>query len=304
MKVLIVARCKNGKYAPFISEQVEALQKEGVQCRFFGITRKGFLGYLRHIHCFRQEIQAFHPDIIHAHFGLCGLFANIQRRIPVVTTYHGSDINLYKVRAFSRLAISLSAFNIFVSQKILDIAHPHKHYALIPCGVALEDYPVIDKLVARSSMQLTSDQKYILFAGAFDNGIKNAPLAQAAVELLGGPELLELKSYSRSEVAMLMQAVDALLMTSYSEGSPQVIKEAMACGCPIVSVDVGDVKDLVSGLDGCFISSADKNEIAGALDKALQFTSRTEGRARLIKKELTNSQIAARIINEYKMVLS
>ena len=87
-------------------------------------------------------------------------------------------------------------------------------------------------------MGLDNKKKYVLFAGAFDNTVKNAPLAQEVVSLLPGVELIELKGYSRHQVALLMQAVDCFLMTSHSEGSPQVIKEALACSCPIVSVDV------------------------------------------------------------------
>lgn len=304
MKVLIVARCKNERFAPFITEQVNVLEQKGIQCQYFGIKKQGILGYISHLRSFRRIIRSFQPDIIHAHYGLCGLFANVQRQIPVVTTYHGSDINVFRVRVFSRVAVSLSALNIFVSKSILEIIRPVKHFALIPCGVTLDSFPVTDKMAARVAMDLDPNDQFILFAGAFDNRIKNAPLAKASVALLNGPQLLELNGYSRSEVAMLIQASDALLMTSYSEGSPQVIKEAMACGCPIVSVDVGDVRNLISGLDGCYVVKADKYEIARALRNSLRFSGRTGGRRRLIDMELTNDQIASLIIGEYKEVLS
>ncbi len=304
MKVLIVARSKSNGFAPFITEQVAALQKIGIKCSFFGIKDKGLVGYLRHLHDLKAAIRAFQPDIIHAHYGLSGLFANFQRMVPVVTTYHGSDINLCRVRYLSRFSFTLSALNIFVSQKSIDISHPKGKYALIPCGVTLEDFPIIDKQAARAVMKLEPNKKYILFAGAFDVKVKNAPLAQAAVKLLDETELLELKGYNRAEVATLIQAVDTLLMTSYSEGSPQIIKEAMACGCPIVSVDVGDVKELVSGLDGCYITDANEKSIADSLAKSIQFCGRTQGRSRLINIGLTNEQIATRIKKEYELIVS
>lgn len=303
MKVLIVARYKAKGYAPFITEQVAALEKIGIQCQCFGINQKGVIGYLRQINSLRKAVRDFHPDIIHAHYGMSGLLSNFQRRIPVVTTYHGSDINRPKARVFSRFSIVLSALNIFVSQKSIDLVHPKKNYVLIPCGISLEDFPMIDKHEARAKMGLNPEKKYILFAGSFDIEIKNAPLAHSVIDLLKESELIELKGYTRSEVACLIQAVDALLMTSFSEGSPQIIKEAMACGCPIVSVDVGDVKELVSGLNGCYVSSPDKKELADALRRALSFTGRTEGRARLKERQLTNSQIATRIKHEYELVL-
>ncbi len=304
MRVLIVARCKNGRYAPFITEQVEAIEKQGVECRYFGVDGKGIVGYLRQIPKLRKVIREFHPDIIHAHYGLCGLLANFQRRIPVVTTYHGSDINDPRVLRLSKKCIHRSWFNIFVSQKNVDIAHPQKDFELIPCGINLEDYPVIDKADARCQRGLNPTRKYVLFAGAFDNPVKNAPLAKAAMALVPDAELLELKGFSRPQVAALMQAVDVFLMTSFTEGSPQVVKEALACGCPIVSVDVGDVKERIEGIGGCYISGRDPEALARSIKMAMDFGGRTEGRQVIKNNGLSNDVIAARIISVYENLLS
>ena len=303
MRVLVVARCKNGRYAPFVTEQVEAIERQGVECRFFGVDGAGVLGYIRQLPEFRKAILDFRPDVIHAHYGLCGLLANYQRTVPVVTTYHGSDINDPKVLRLSRIAIRRSRFNIFVSQKNIDIARPQKDYALIPCGINLEDYPIIDKAEARLKLGLSPSKLYVLFAGAFDNPVKNSELAKTAMKIVPEAELLELKGYTRPQVATLMQAVDAFLMTSYSEGSPQVIKEALACGCPIVSVDVGDVKTRIFGLDGCFVSKPDIDDLAAAIHNALSFKGRTRGRESIINDGLTSSQIAQLIVSCYTNIL-
>lgn len=304
MRVLIVARCKDGRYAPFITEQVDAIEEQGVECNYFGVDGKGITGYLRQLPKFKKVIRDFRPDLIHAHYGLCGLLANYQRRIPVITTYHGSDINAPSVLRFSRKSIRRSRFNIFVSQKNVDIAHPQKDFALIPCGINLDDYPVLDKAEARLQMGLKPSGKYVLFAGAFDNHVKNAPLAKAALDLVPDAELLELKGFSRPQVAALMQAVDAFLMTSFTEGSPQVIKEALACGCPIVSVDVGDVRERTEGIDGCYISGRDPEDLARSIRQALDFGGRTNGRQVIEKNGLSNDVIAARIISVYENLLS
>ncbi len=304
MRILVVARCKNGHYAPFITEQMATIQKQGVECEFFGITGKGIAGYLRQFPALMKAIRAFRPDLIHAHYGLCGLLANYQRKVPVVTTYHGSDINDSKAFQLSKKAIRRSRFNIFVSQKNVNIARPEKDYALIPCGINLEDYPLIDKAEARKTMGLNPSRKYVLFAGAFDNRVKNAPLAKDAIRLLPEATLLELKGYSRKQVATLMQAVDAFVMTSFTEGSPQVIKEAMACGCPIVSVDVGDVSDRIKGIPGCYIADRNAEAIAKKLREALAFEGRTLGRATVMDDGLSNESIASRIITIYKSLIS
>ena len=199
MKILVVARYKEHGFAPFVTEQVAALEKAGVECCFFPVRSKGITGYLKQLPELKRVIKEFKPDIVHAHYGLCGLLANLQRRVPEVTTYHGSDINEKSVLRLSKIAIRLSAFNVFVSQKIIDTAKPKRNYALIPCGINLEDYPIVEKAKARQQMGLDSDKKYILFAGAFDNKVKNAPLAKEAVACLNDEnvQLLELKGYSR-----------------------------------------------------------------------------------------------------------
>lgn len=306
MRVLIVCKYKENlphNMAPFIWEQVQTLSGQGITFRFFLVKGRGVGGYLKEISELKKVIKAFKPDIVHAHFGLCGLLANLQRRVPVVTTYHGSDINNPKTRRLSKIAIMLSAHNIFVSKRLVDIAKPKKNYSVIPCGINLDDYPVLDKAEARRLMNLDLKKKYVLFAGAFDNPVKNPQLANEAVQLLPGVELLELKGYSRRQVAHLMNAVDCFLMTSHTEGSPQVIKEAMACGCPIVSVDVGDVSSIISGIEGCFIADNSAEDIAEKIKMALKFGERTKGRERIEQLGLANNFVAQNLIEIYKTVL-
>lgn len=297
MKVLIVARCKQGRYAPFITEQVRAVEGLGIQCRFFGIDKKGISGYFSHLRSFRRVIRDYRPDVIHAHYGFSGLFANSQRRVPVVTTYHGSDINNPKLRFISRFSMFLSAWNIFVSRKTLDIAKPRRCFDLLPCGIDLCDAQQTSISKARQEMGLDGEKKFILFSGSFSDAVKNAPLAKDAVSLLGSNvELIELRGYSREQVTLLMCAADVFLMTSFSEGSPQVIKEALACGCPIVSVDVGDVRERMSGVDGCFVAETyEPEELAGLLRQAISFEGRTQGLERVISDGLDNVSIAEKL---------
>ena len=92
-------------------------------------------------------------------------------------------------------------------------------------------------------------------------------------------------------------------MTSHREGSPVVIKEAMACGTPIVSVDVGDVKDVLSGTEGCYISTYDANDVAVIVRQALSFKGKTDGPQRIMEKGLSNEIVAKRILKIYQAVM-
>lgn len=306
MKILIVASENNGSAAPFVVEQMKVLQRTGCVVSFFGLKGKGLKGYLKNLPALKRTIKTFQPDAVHAHYGLSGLFANLQRRVPVVTTYHGSDINEKKVLPFSKAAMWLSAWNVFVSQKTIEIAQPEKNYTLLPCGIDLSELQLTEKGEARRKMGLEADKSYVLFAGAFDNEVKNAPLAKETMSLLsdGNAELQELKGYSREEVTMLMCAADAFLMTSFSEGSPQVIKEAMACGCPIVSVDVGDVRERTEGVKGCFVSETrNPQDLAALLKNAMTFQGKTQGREKLMADGLDNKMVAEQLVEIYKKVV-
>ena len=316
MKILIVASDKGGHFAPFIEEQMTALQACGMQMVRYGITGHGIIGYLRELPALKRMIRAEQPDVIHAHFGLCGLLANLQRRVPVVTTYHGSDINVPKILRLSKIAMRLSAWNIFVSKRNIAIAKPINKYTLLPCGVNLPQpwsemqTQLVEQLTLNQWVQqvLPKNVKHVLFAGAFNNAVKDPELAKAVINKLNDDgvkvELIELKGYNRAQVNALMYNCDALLMTSKTEGSPQVVKEAMACGCPIVSVDVGDVAERVSGVEGCYIvDSREPVVIADALQKALVFARRANGRERIIEIGLTNEQVAGQLIQIYNSLV-
>ena len=303
MKILIVASYNKNRFAPFIVEQVDALRQVGCDVDYFGVVGKGIKGYLSAFGALCKKIKSFGPDIIHAHYGLCGLLANLQRKVPVVTTYHGSDINLPRVLRFSKIAMKLSAWNIFVSQRNIDIAKTKKKYILLPCGVNLQNYVEGDISAIKEILNWKPNNKYILFAGAFDNRVKNAKLAQDSVSLIENAELIELKGYTREQVTALFYASDAFLMTSFTEGSPQVIKEAMAYGCPIVSVDVGDVAERIEGLEGCYIAERDPQDIAEKLEQSLSFNSRTKGRERIIELGLTNDLVAKRLVEIYNTII-
>lgn len=303
VKVLVVCSKNSGRIAPFIVEQVEALGKIGVVTEYFTVEQKGMMGYLRSRKLMLQKIKSFQPDLIHAHYGMSGLLANLQRKIPVVVTYHGSDINNNKAFRFSRLSILLSNYNIFVSKANVQKSKVKKNYALIPCGVETAIFKPMEQDATRQQFQLEKDKHYALFAASFQNRVKNSALAIEAVQNIPNLELLELKGYTRQEVAVLMNAVDVCLMTSFTEGSSQFIKEAMACNCPIVSVDVGDVAEVVADTQGCYVSPHDVHQLTENLRAVLQHNQRTKGRERVVELGLDSECVAKRIVGVYEKVL-
>ena len=301
MKVLIVANHNKGSFVPFIVEQVNALKQQGIEVEYFGVHGKGIFGYLSNRSALKKKIREYHPDLIHAHYGLSGLLANLQRTVPVVTTFHGSDIHTGgRNLLLSRAAIWLSAYNIFVTEQLLKQAGYHgSRQCVVPCGIDTAAIFPVERMEARKKLGWDADGNYILFAGAFDVGVKNSPLAKAATALVEDAQLIEMRGFNREQVNLVMNAANCLLMTSHREGSPQVVKEALTCGTPVVSVDVGDVKEIIKGIEGCYITSYHANDIADALRKALLFKGKTDGPQRIIEHKLSNELVAKQLIGIY-----
>lgn len=302
MKVLFVTSGNKETISPFVLEQGNALIKSGIEVSYFKIIGKGITGYLKNLKSLKKKIKELEPDLIHAHYGLSGLLVCLQKQIPVIITFHGSDANIFLVRIFSKIAANLSDFNIFVESKIKARIKGHNKNKILPCGVNLDNFYPIKKSVARKQSNLDSEKKYILFSSAFDNPVKNYQLAKSAISILNEDIiLLELKNKTREEVNLLLNACDIALLTSLSEGSPQFIKEAMSCNCPIVATDVGDVKKIISQTEGCFVTSFDPDNVANKIKIALEFRQRTDGRQKI--KSFSNSLIAIQIINIYETTL-
>ena len=307
MKILIL--CSHRYYAPytdyvapFIYEQMQGLKKLGCDFRICFVKGGGIKAYLKAWWNMRREIAKFKPDIIHAHYGLCCFLANLQRKVPVLSTYHGSDINNAKTHWISKVAICLSKMNVFVSEKLRKIVGSPLRSIVVPCGVDTTLFYPMDKQECRKALKMDKDKMYILFSKEFADKVKNYPLAKQAVELFDeNAVLLEFYGYTREQVPLLYNAVDCGLLTSFTEGSPQFVKEAIACGCPIVSTDVGDATDVMNGVENAFISTYEVEDVADKLRKAVQkgHLSKTT-----IDSKYIDTNIANTIYNIYTEICS
>ena len=310
MKILVVCReipshkeLFGYAYAQFVHEQVIELRKLGLDVNVFLIKRGGFRGYFGYVKEIKDAVKENSIDIVHVHGGHIGAFVVLQRLAPTIVTYHGSDINVFTNRVLSHVSILFSKLNIFVSNKILSKTVA-LHSVLLPCGVDTKVFVPIKKEIARKQLNFKQDKKIILFAGNRDRVVKNYSLAQKATDLVDDEiQLIELKGYSRDQVNILLNACDLLLLTSFSEGSPQIIKEAMACNCPIVSTNVGDVKEIITNIPGCYICSYNPTDVAKKINEALHLKKRTIGREKIIRSGLDLENIAKKLLSYYRKIL-
>ncbi len=302
MRILIVASGNSDQISPFVKEQAQSLVKKGVFIDFFLIKGKGFFGYLRNYLYLLDKLKNNKYDILHAHYGLSGLLATMQLSVPVIITFHGSDVNMEKNYIFSRMASRLSTVNIFVHPKLSKKLKVYREpLNIIPCGVNDDLFYPMSKSEARIKLGWKAETRYILFSSAFDNKIKNVSLANSALSKINNHQLVELKGYKKEQINLLLNASDLLLVTSISETGPIIVKEALACNCPIVSTDVGDVKKLIKNIRNCYITSYQANDVMRKINLVLMKSKRTNGRKFI--KNFTLDKIAIKILPIYKSVL-
>jgi glycosyltransferase involved in cell wall biosynthesis len=326
MKILEVSRYKNNfadHQLPFVTEQGESLRAAGCEVEYFLV--KG--SYLLAVRDLKKKIREFKPDIVHAHYGLSAITAELQSLAPVVTTFHNGE-TLNPLVNFASSLMSLRAKHvIYVAQHVRDLSYfKAKNYSVIACGVPMEQMTIIPKEETRKRLGWDANKKYILFGGAFDNLRKNYPLLKQAVDILNlkletlNPksciEIVEMRGLTREQCVLRMNAVDLFALPSHSEGSPQALKEAMTCNCPCLATDIADVRYLFGDEPGHWIlrnprktherwdgDEKSLDEMVALLKEALAFEGRTNGRQRILDLELSNEQVAKRIIEIYKTIV-
>ena len=162
-------------------------------------------------------------------------------------------------------------------------------------------FSLFHKKRQKKKLGWNKNTRHIVFSSAFDNKVKNAKLAKSVTSEIPNCQLVELKGYSKEQINLILNASDLLLVTSFSETGPIIVKEALACNCPIVSTDVGDVSKIVSNVHNTYISSYDPKDIRTKIDLILSNPKKINGREAVDSYEL--DRIALRVKNVYKKTL-
>lgn len=306
MKVLFVASGNKagGKVSAFVQSQFDSLKKEGMEMILFPVVGHGWRGYLRNFRRLRKLILKEKPDVVHAHYSTCGYLAALaamgQKTKKVVSILGSFPTESRKLKCVRFCIDHVWHATIVKSERTR--AQLDRNLPVIPNGVDLDLFPLIPQEEARRKVDFAGGQKYVIFVSDPSRPEKQFGLAQAAVERLDDKavHLVPVFNKPHKEVVDYMCAADVLIMTSSNEGSPNVIKEAMACNCPIVVTDVGDVRWVTDGVDGTYVSRSSTPEDLGCLlMKALAFGGRTCGRDRIQELGLTSDRVAHRIMNIY-----
>jgi teichuronic acid biosynthesis glycosyltransferase TuaC len=317
MKILVATSIyptsENPARGTFVRTQVEYLKRAGVEVELLIVgERSRKLMYPKAALELRQRLADSSIDLVHAHYSYVGIVARTQWKVPVVVSYCGDDLlGTMNARGRQTLfiagqALSKQVDGVIVKSRGMARTLGRKNGVyVIPHEIDLELFQPLDREEARKLLGLDLRKKYLLFAANPDIPVKRFPLAKAVADHMSRQdptiELLVVHKEAQERLPLFMSACDALVFTSYQEGSPNIVKQAMACNLPIVSTDVGDVREIIGKTPGCSICEPEVEDLAKHLSSILRRRERTSGRGRV--QHLAGPAVAQRIIEVYEQVL-
>ena len=321
MKILLVTNMFPTKEIPFfgifVKEQMKAVEElyPGVIYDVYFIEGGSLLGggflksvknYIKSIIVINKKINEGDYDLTHIHFGLAGLFMLMpfRKRIPTILTLHGGDILVeqngsWEVKITKQI-IKRCVYTISLNDRMLEIVKRYTpNTSIIPCAVDTQLF-VPPKKIQNNKKPL------IVFPSAKTRTVKNYPLFINVLEIIRKEygincDFCEIDQMGREEVCLLFQRADLLLMTSISEGSPQVVKEAMSCNLPVVSTPVGDVRLLLEGVKNSAVAQThNADELAKlCVDSLKKRIDGIDGREKIIQLGIDRNTIANKIYKLY-----
>jgi teichuronic acid biosynthesis glycosyltransferase TuaC len=301
---------------PFVAAQVESLRAVGVEVDVlhlprYELGREVYRGLGKKV---KRLVAASDPDLVHVAYG--GVMANaVTRSIrdrPVLVTFHGSDLLAGRANGLLdavalRLGVRAShqaarrAAGIIVVSRSLSDSLPRSidrsRVWLVPNGVDLSRFGPRERSECERILGWDPARTHVLFPSSPSRPEKRFELAQASVALLNREgediELHALDGVPYDVVPIWLNAASAILLTSVHEGSPVIVKQALACNVPVVSVDVGDVAERIAGIEGCFIAAPSPLDLADKLSRALARPEPIKGRDRIagLSLEHTAAQV-------------
>ena len=324
MRVLVVTNIYPTEAHPangaFVAAQVESLREVGTEIEVLFVDRlRGGRGVYRELaKTVRAGFDAMDPDLVHVMYGgvMSAVVTKAIRERPVLVSFCGSDLlgsrggavevlsGHFGVVASKRAAVR--AAGIVVKSENLLNALPKgvdsSRVWLLPNGVDLRRFRPMDRLACQRRLGWDPSRTHVLFPADPARPEKRFALAEACAARLNergaGVELHVLKDVPHGEVPWWLNAARAILVTSTHEGSPNAVKEALACNVPVVSVDVGDVRARIEGVDGCFIAEATAVDLAAKLGEALERESPIDGRKRL--NDVSVDHVAGKLLEIYR----
>ena len=296
----------------FIKEQIDSLTGLGIKndVFFMNSREEGKRAYLKALIKLRTHLQNNNYDIIHCHHSYSAFISILTGKLTgkkCLVSYQ-SDPEKEGGRLLFRFLYKFFD-RIILKNKSPEINRPKTIY--LPNGVDLNLFIPRDKILCKRQLGLQENKRYIIFMDSYNRRpFKRIDRFSDTMKILKDQyhydnlDSLILTNTERSLIPFYLCASDLHLLTSDFEGSPNSIKECLACNIPVVSTPVGNVKELLDNIEGCYVSkSFNPDELAELSSKALagnHFSSRDS----ILMKDLDIKTVALKLFNVYQALLN
>lgn len=313
MKVLFVSSGMKGEVNSIIKNQGESLRRAGVDLDFYMVSSRGIIGYLHNIKPLRNKIRKGGYDVVHAHYAFTAYLvslATIGLRTPLVVSLMGSDIWRHKWYPFIvRTFAAIKPWNIVIVKSAeMRTRVGISRAIVVPNGVDMDKFRPKHKNECQKLLSWDLRKVHILMPANPQDPRKNGPLAMESIKLLNESGKYDIEFHGmvgvpNEQTPIWYNSADVVVLPSLYEGSANAVKEAMACNRPLVTTDMGDCRERIEGVEGCYVATTyEIKEFAALIRMAMEFGKQTNGRERLLADGIADWQIAARLIAIYKQV--
>nr|WP_320118766.1 glycosyltransferase family 4 protein [uncultured Marinifilum sp.] len=296
----------------FVKEQIDSLEDIGIDTEVYLVNGRenGKLEYLKEIFRIRRFLKNRQFDVIHCHHALTALtliLSGKAKKSKVVVSFQNDPTHEFGLKLFSFIQKRTDAW-IFKNNSSL-ISSSNHYY--LPNGVNTGFFQPIDKKEACKKLGLDEGKRYLLFVSSnFMREQKRYDIFTEVLRILrekhGLNDLEELKliNTKRELVPYYFNAASVHLLSSDFEGSPNSVKEAMACETPVVSTNVGNVEELLEKVNSSYVAEANDPEELASL--VLQSLNKPENNSReiLIQKKLDIVSVAKKLQDLYASLIN
>lgn len=309
---------KNPIFGIFMKEQVESLEKYGVKNTIFfsngaetgvGKHHGGMRVHLKSIFKLQWHLLTHRYNVIHCHGVISGIILLLSGGAffhKCVISYQNDPEQFMDGRYFNKLYPFFNKIIVKMPTKYL----ARSKVIYLPNGCNTDVFKPLEKKECKLQLGLDYEKRYILYV---DSNVgkkrvqKRKDRFDETLKILRNKygynniEELVMVGVKRDEVPKWINACDLHLLSSDQEGSPNSVKECLACNVPVVATNVGNVIDLLFGVDGCYVAKEkDPQELAQLVNQSLSNMPYLGIRKAFIAKGLDIDSIATRIVELYQ----